>query len=141
MNITIAHADTEETIMKCYPVMVQLRPHLTEPEFILRVRRQQSDGYRLAYLEQDSRICAVAGFRYAEGLGWGRYCYVDDLVTDSDERSHGFGGMLFDWLVTHAREAGCEQIHLDSGVQRFSAHRFYLAKRMSISCHHFSMSL
>jgi len=33
------------------------------------------------------------------------------------------------------------QLHLDSGVQRFSAHRFYLSKRMEISSHHFSLKL
>ncbi|MGZ5001726.1 MAG: GNAT family N-acetyltransferase, partial [Chthoniobacterales bacterium] len=30
---------------------------------------------------------------------------------------------------------------LDSGVQRFDAHRFYLMKRMKISSHHFSLEL
>ena len=43
------------------------------------------------------------------------------------------GGALFDWLVAEARAAGCKQLDLDSGVQRFAAHRFYLMKRMSIS--------
>jgi hypothetical protein len=32
-------------------------------------------------------------------------------------------------------------LHLDSGVRRFDAHRFYLNKRMNISSHHFSMVL
>ncbi|MGZ5023946.1 MAG: GNAT family N-acetyltransferase, partial [Chthoniobacterales bacterium] len=30
---------------------------------------------------------------------------------------------------------------LDSGVQRFDAHRFYLMKRMKISSHHFVLDL
>ena len=51
------------------------------------------------------------------------------------------GGMLFDWLVSHARENRCEVLSLDSGVQRFAAHRFYLAKRMDITCHHFALKL
>jgi GNAT superfamily N-acetyltransferase len=76
-----------------------------------------------------------------EFLAWGRVCYVDDLITDSESRSRGFAGALFDWVIARAREAGCDQFHLDSGVQRFDAHRFYLAHRMAISCHHFSMPL
>jgi hypothetical protein len=32
-------------------------------------------------------------------------------------------------------------LHLDSGVQRFAAHRFYLARRMDITCHHFALKL
>jgi hypothetical protein len=49
--------------------------------------------------------------------------------------------MLFDWLVAQAREHGCARLELDSGVQRFRAHRFYLMKRMEISSHHFMLKL
>jgi hypothetical protein len=42
----------------------------------------------------------------------------------NDDGSKGYGGALFDWLVEHAREHDCDQFHLDSGVQRFRAHRF-----------------
>jgi hypothetical protein len=43
--------------------------------------------------------------------------------------------------VAEARAAGCIKLELDSGVQRFAAHRFYLTKRMIISSHHFSLEL
>jgi hypothetical protein len=41
------------------------------------------------------------------------------------------------WLMGQAQQAGCAQIHLDSGVQRFAAHGFYLRHRFSITSHHF----
>jgi GNAT superfamily N-acetyltransferase len=74
-------------------------------------------------------------------LAWGKFLYVDDLVAKSDDRSKGFGGALFDWLIEYARKEGCDQFHLDSGVQRFAAHRFYLTKRMIIEAHHFGLKL
>jgi hypothetical protein len=43
--------------------------------------------------------------------------------------------------VAEARATGCAKLELDSGVQRFDAHRFYLRKRMIISSHHFSLEL
>ena len=76
-----------------------------------------------------------------ENLAWGRFLYVDDLVTDEAWSSHGVGAALLDFLVNIARESGCAELHLDSGVQRFGAHRFYLAQRMDITSHHFSMKL
>ena len=91
--------------------------------------------------ERDGRVLAVAGFRVAENLAWGRHLYVDDLVTAAAARSTGCGQELFDWLVRYAVEAGCGQLHLDSGVQRFDAHRFYLRNRMSITSHHFARTL
>jgi ribosomal protein S18 acetylase RimI-like enzyme len=141
MEPHLAHAETPEDILRCFAVMSQLRPHLREEDFVERVSRQRTQGYRLAYLEDAAQVRAVAGYRISETLAWGRFCYVDDLVTDSASRSQAYGRTLFDWLVARAREAGCEQFHLDSGVQRFDAHRFYFARRMSISSYHFSMSL
>lgn len=139
-SVLLAESDAE--IAACYPVMAQLRPHLVEGEFVDRVRRQaKNHGYRLAYIATDGRPAAMAGFRIAECLAWSKFMYVDDLVTDERLRSRGMGQALMDWLIAHARESGCAQFHLDSGVQRFGAHRFYLANRMAISSHHFGLEL
>ena len=141
MDVRIALAVEDDEIQGCYPVMAELRPHVSAEEFLPRVRRQMEiDGYKLAYLS-DGEVKAVAGFRISECLAWGSFMYVDDLVSKEGERSKGYGGQLFDWLVEYARGEGCEQFHLDSGVQRFAAHRFYLAKRMSIEAHHFGLKL
>lgn len=139
--MSIRLAETDEDIQACFPVMVQLRPGQTEAGFVPRVRRQQEGGYQLAMLERGSSVVAVAGFRIVECLAWGRAMYVDDLVTDGATRSTGCGRALLEWLVALARSRGCAQFHLDSGVQRFAAHRFYLANRMDITSHHFCMML
>jgi GNAT superfamily N-acetyltransferase len=137
----IALASTDAKISRCFPVMQWLRPHLEAAEFVERVQRQLQEGYQLAYLEDGGKIRSVAGFRIQEMLAWGKILYVDDLVTSDTDRSRGYGGQLFDWLVEHARANGCKELHLDSGVQRFAAHRFYLRRRMDISSHHFSLKL
>ena len=141
-GISIFLATDRESIVRCYPTMLELRPHLPrEEEFVSRVERQQSQGYQLAALEAGEEIRAVAGFRVHEKLSAGRFLYVDDLVTRARDHSKGYGGQLFDWLVDRARSAGCVQLQLDSGVQRHGAHRFYLGKRMNITCHHFDLKL
>ena len=139
MEILLARDDHE--IQECYSVMAELRPHVSVDDFLPRVRRQvQTAGYNLAYV-RDVEVKAVAGFRISECLAWGKFMYVDDLVSKSDDRSKGYGGALVDWLIEYARSQGCDQFHLDSGVQRFDAHRFYLLKRMLIEAHHFSLKL
>ena len=141
-DFRIAVASTAAEIRQCYPVMRELRTHLTDEEsFVNRVLRQQEQGYQLAYLESDGDVCAVAGYRILESLFSGRNLYVDDLVTRKSDRSRGFGGELLDWLIDLAREQDCETLELDSGVQRFDAHRFYFSKRMSISSYHFRIKL
>jgi GNAT superfamily N-acetyltransferase len=138
-DVVISLATSAEAIVRCFPVMSQLRPHLREEEFVAQVRRQQVGGYLLAALEAESRVRALAGYRFGENLAWGPFCYVDDLVTDAGERSRGFGRLLLGWVKERAREAGCVQFHLDSGVQRFQAHRFYFTQGMVISSHHFAL--
>ena len=134
-------AATDEEVAACYPVMAELRPQISADEFVERIKHQtQIADYRLACLI-DSEVKAVAGYRISQNLAWGNFLYVDDLVSKSSDRSKGYGGALFDWLVAHARENGCDQFHLDSGVQRFEAHRFYLTKRMAIEAHHFGLKL
>ncbi|MBA4185901.1 MAG: GNAT family N-acetyltransferase, partial [Acidobacteria bacterium] len=99
------------------------------------------DRYELAFIETSKEIKAVAGFRTGVCLAWNKFLYVDDLVTKSGERSNGYGQALFDWLVNYAKKNGCDEFHLDSGVHRFKAHRFYLQKRMDIVSHHFGLKL
>jgi GNAT superfamily N-acetyltransferase len=76
-----------------------------------------------------------------EMLYCGKILYVDDLNTDEQYRSKGFGKILLDWLKAEARTQGCGHLHLDSGVQREQAHRFYFREGLTINCHHFHMTL
>ncbi|PYL54962.1 MAG: GNAT family N-acetyltransferase [Verrucomicrobia bacterium] len=141
-KIDIRFANTREEIRRCHPVMLELRPPFQDPEqFVERVLRQQKQGYLLAFLESEGDVRAVAGYRFLESLFSEKFLYVDDLVTRESSRSLGFGGDLLDWLIEQARVHGCENLELDSGVQRFDAHRFYFSKRMSISSYHFRIKI
>jgi len=109
VNIRIAETDSE--VAACSPVMRELRPHLDPRDFVQRIRRQQKDGYRLVFLEDRIGPVSVAGFRTAESLCWGRFLYVDNLVTSAPHRSKGYGGRLVSWLLEYAAKAGCFQRH------------------------------
>jgi GNAT superfamily N-acetyltransferase len=139
MSIQLATSDAQ--ISRCFEVLNQLRPHLQHSEFLAQVQRQQQSGYQLVFLEQDNQVVAVAGFNIGECLAWGEFMYVYDLIVAESMRSQGHGQQLLHWLVDFAKSQGCQQLHLDSGVQRHAAHRFYLQQRMDITSHHFSLKL
>lgn len=139
MSIELAESDTQ--IQDCFPVLFQLRPHLNPATFLSQVRHQIQIGYRLAFLQIDDRTVAIAGFRISHCLAYGKFLYIDDLVVDEAVRSQGYGQQIFQWLIDYARNHECEQLHLDSGVQRFQAHRFYFQQQMSITSHHFALKL
>lgn len=139
----IALAKSDEEITRCFPVMRGLRPHIEADSFLPRVKKlTETTGLRLAFFLDDGEVKAVAGFRIGEWLAFdGKYLEIEDLVTKSGERSKGYGGELFDWLVAHAKENGCRQLRLVSNVARTDAHRFYERKGMAHVAHYFSMNL
>lgn len=130
-----------------YQAMLELRPKIgSEPEFVERVNTlQRPEGYRLVgcFTDGHEQAAAVAGFRVVHALAWGFALYCDDLSTRTAFRRQGYAGAILDWLVEEARRLGCDQFHLDSGVQaeRRDAHRLYFNKAMRISAYHFERTV
>ena len=141
-SITILKALTDEQILATRDVMRQLRPAIALDAYVPTVRRMMdSDGYQLVAVFAGGVVRSVAGYRFMEMLYCGQVMYVDDLNTDDQCRSAGFGKLLMDWLKNEASAHGCGELHLDSGVQREEAHRFYFRERLTISAYHFRVRL
>ena len=134
-------AKTDAEIHKCFDVMSELRTHLKRDDFLMTVRRMESEGFRLAYIEEGETVVAVAGYRLYTNLFLGKNLYVDDLVTSASARSQGYGKQMVDWLRDKARQAGCQSYHLDSGTARGQAHKFYFDQGFTITAFHFSEKL
>lgn len=128
-----------------WAAMLELRPHIGSAEdFAARVDGvQRPQGYRLvaSFEPGDAAAAAVAGFRVADNLAWGRFMYVDDLVTRDSLRRRGHAGALMSWLRAEAERLECDQFHLDSGTgsERWDAHALYFAQGLRIVSHHFAM--
>lgn len=129
-------ADTEEAIRRCWPVFRELRPDLTESEFLRRWRIQREEGYRIVFIEAGDAVVAAAGFRRMQTMAWGRILYLDDLVALPAERGRGWGSALLVWLQEQARTLQCDAVHLDTGYHRHAAHKAYLRQGFTLNCHH-----
>jgi ribosomal protein S18 acetylase RimI-like enzyme len=93
----ILNVSTDEQILAVHEVMHQLRPHISRDEFLATVgRMRQTDGYQLAAVYDEGAVRAVAGYRVIEMLWCGKILYVDDLNTDEQHRSKGYGKVLLD---------------------------------------------
>ncbi len=133
----VKQLSSEDEVVKISQVMVELRPQYSLKELEKAIKEQRQQGYQVAYVILKSEILAVAGFWLGNKLAWGKHIYVDDLVTTDKSRSIGAGKLLIDWLKDFGRRHECQELHLDSGVQRFGAHRFYLREGFIINSHHF----
>lgn len=89
---TIKILSNETEWLEAFKVMKQLRPHLNEESYLELVREAvKREDYRIAALYHESKIVAVTGFMPMITLYNGRSVWVCDLVTDSNERSKGYG--------------------------------------------------
>lgn len=140
MTMKVRVAETDADLQLISGVLLELRTSFDRTSLIARIKEQMQCGYRVAYVESAGEVLCVAGFRIDRKLAWGTHLYVDDLVTAESHRSRGAGAVMIGWLKAHARSHGCTQLHLDSGVQRFAAHRFYLREGFNIASHHFSIT-
>ena len=138
MEVQLLKSDTD--LPAIAEVLLQLRPQYTKELLIAQIKKQQISGYKIAYIKSSDNILCVAGFVVGEKIAWGKHIYIDVLVTNEDHRSTGVGAFIINWFKSYCKELGCKQLHLDSGIQKFSAHRFYLNNRFNIASHHFSIT-
>ncbi len=132
--------------LRAAAALLELRPHVGSPEAMAaRIDAQRAAGYRIvaAFDLGAEDAAAVAGFRVGENLAWGRFLYVDDLVTRASSRGRGHADAVMAWVKEEASRAGCAELHLDSGVgpDREDAHRFYFRHRLRITSYHFARGL
>lgn len=86
---------------------------------------RRTDGFRLIAAVRNGEVLGLAGFRPMTLLYAGRILQVDDLIVAADARSGGVGKALLDWIRTEAARLERAEVHLDSGMHRADAHRFY----------------
>jgi GNAT superfamily N-acetyltransferase len=135
---TFTHLQDDKALHDAYHVMQELRPHLSSTSaFIIRIRRQQQQGYRLLAAVQDGAIAGLAGYRTQENLMYGAFVYVDDLVVTGRFRSAGVGAKLLDAVREQARELGCSHFVLDTGLHMALAQRFYFRQGLLARGMHF----
>ncbi|TCS93231.1 GNAT family N-acetyltransferase [Hazenella coriacea] len=128
-QISIKELVTENDWKEAFPVMKQLRTHLNEETYISLVHQAKEENeYKLWGLYEENNIKAVIGFMPMVTLYNGRFIWICDLVTDSNERSKGYGEQLLTFTHEWALANDYHLVSLSSGLQRKNAHRFYKEK-------------
>ncbi len=126
--MNIMELTTEQQWKEAYPVMNELRTHLTEEDYLQLVRDMVPQGYRMFALYDNGKIVALTGIIQLVNFYNMKHIYVYDLITKESERSRGYGEKLLFYIHQLARDLGCHSVALSSGLQRLDAHRFYEEK-------------
>ncbi len=119
----VLECKTRQEILDTFPLMRQLRPHLTSEEYLSRVTQAcETQGYHL-FRERNGN--ALIGMRILIDLVHGRHLYIDDLVVDENVRSRGVGRALLAFAEEFAREHACPGLRLCTGTDNLRGKKFY----------------
>lgn len=124
--IEIVELTSDDEFRAAYPVMHELRTHLSEDEYFALLHEMvEHHGYRLFALYDEGQIMALAGIEIMVTLYFGKTVHVHELITTKSGRSKGYGRKLLGYMDEFARANNCGVVWLTSAVHRLDAHRFY----------------
>lgn len=144
MPHTTTFVETDDEIISCLPIIQQIRPEIKTAKGLIEKVKKQKDTENFFFLRltgENDEVYAVAGIRVRETLFWGKTLYVDDLVTNEKQRSHGYGKKILTFIEDFAKKNECQHLQLDSGVHRPKAHKFYFREGFHIRGFFFSKEL
>jgi len=122
--LTIKELDIDD-LAQAFPVVSQLRTHLSVEEYVKIVKAMKPSGYRAICLFEGEDIVAYAGFAEQLNLYNGNHIWVYDLVTDEAKRSKGYGQLVLSCIEKYAKEQALTCVVLSSRLQWLDAHHFY----------------
>ncbi|MBE3595203.1 MAG: GNAT family N-acetyltransferase [Candidatus Carbobacillus altaicus] len=128
LDESIILLDTPADWQQAYPLIAQLRHHLSEESYMEHMQAMTAQGYHLFGLMVKKELVSLAGGLILHNFYNGRYFMLYDLVTSATHRSAGYGERLLSFVERWAEAHGCQRIELTSGLERSEAHRFYEEK-------------
>lgn len=126
--MNILELKTPKEIKTAFSVIKELRPDLSEIDFLRYISIMQKEGCRLFGLFNDEKLVSVTILTIQTNLYYKKHIWIYDLVTAEQERSKGYGEHLLRFIEDLAQKEACETIALSSGLERIDAHRFYTEK-------------
>lgn len=126
MEKRIFTVKTRVDLERCYPVIRELRPHLSFDDYIsIYEESHAADGYEIVAIENKGQILAVMGYRFLSDFVRGKHVYIDDLVSTESARSQGLGAELLKFAEKITESTGCKSLRLCTGIENDRGVKFY----------------
>jgi GNAT superfamily N-acetyltransferase len=89
----------------------------------------------------DQKLIGVFGLWFMTRHYAGRSCEPDHIYISEEVQGKGIGKKLFKFIYNYAEEKGCETSELNSYVQNYRSHKFYMNEGYVIKGYHFLKKL
>lgn len=94
----IKELESKDEFIKAFVIVKQLRTHLSEETYLKLIDDMKKEGYKLFALYIHDEIVSVIGVIKLTNLYYGKHVWVNDLVTDINKRSKGYGEILLSFI-------------------------------------------
>jgi GNAT superfamily N-acetyltransferase len=116
----------ENEILSVYPVLKELRPHISKEEFVeIYKHSRKADDYTFYGYFLNNDCVGLMGLRYLTDYVHRFHLYIDDLVVSKDHRSQQIGAKLLKFAEALAQDKSCTGLRLSTGVDNKDGMRFY----------------
>ena len=130
-----------DEIIAVFPVLSHMYPDLTLDEYKTIIPKRLNEGYRMVAVFDGEKCVCAAGFWIGVRFYCGKFMQLDNMVSLPNARSKGAGKLLVDWIKSLAKTEGCNKIILDTYVENFEAHKFFLREGFIIRGYHLNYNL
>ncbi len=126
MKIVASNALDSNDLKRFFELLKELRPHLTLVSFKkIFSEAQKSSSYQMIGIEDETGLVALMGYRILHDFVHGKHIYIDDLVSKEASRSKGYGTILLKHAEEIAKENGCTNLRLCTGIENEAGKKFY----------------
>ena len=115
-----------QEVMGVYPVLKELRPHISEEQFkLIYEKARAADQFSFYGYYENNECLGLMGLRYLYDYVHQFHLYIDDLVVLPSQQSKGIGAELLKFAEALAKEKKCTGLRLCTGTENERGKRFY----------------
>ncbi len=132
----------KEEVPQILPFAQALMGNQFSDEILMqRFSEMFKQNYECHGIYLDGELVGIFGLWFMTRHYAGRSCEPDHVYIDEKHRNKGIGKKLFEFIYEYAGRRGCETIELNSYVNNYRSHKFYLNEGFEIKGYHFLKKL
>ncbi|MDX2128761.1 MAG: GNAT family N-acetyltransferase [Chloroherpetonaceae bacterium] len=129
MKIRIKELQSEAELKVGFPVIRELRGHLSESEFLtIYFEAKKRDDFRIYGAFDETKMDQCLGILSVRTL-WdflhGKHLLIDEVVVSKEARAKGIGSELVRFAESMAVAQGCDMLRASAGVLNELAKHLY----------------
>jgi GNAT superfamily N-acetyltransferase len=132
----------KKELHKVLPLIMELSEYQTEEQVLKeRMLEMFDQNYECFGVYKEEEIIGVFGLWFMTRHYAGKSCEPDHVFILPKYQNMGLGEQVFKFIFEYSKEKGCETSELNSYVQNFKSHKFYMNHGYVIKGYHFLKKL